>query len=301
MMRRLLGTLVACALAVLVAACGGANVGPTPNPGGGGNGGSQQPPPAINTPPQVKSITVSDARVEAGAPVTLTAVVEDAETPVTSLSYAWTFPPGSITGTSDGSTVTYTPSADLKTPGDFEIGVIVTERYTSAGVQAENKATGSVTLHVNNSTRELSELSLRFLGDFVNSSVSPEKCVAEFTDSCRGKKDEFADIDDNRHDFVIIASNLRHTGLQIAPTRLSATVHTFCSFTSKVITTQPREENCQHGECPLNSVGTAQGDCWTTNVYEKGRWWICESHFTSQTTLSPMMRAFFGMPRLDVR
>jgi hypothetical protein len=292
---------------MVVAGCGGSNVGPTPNPGGGGNngnGGGQQPPPAINTPPQIKSITASETRVEAGAPVTLTAVVEDAETPVADLSFAWTFPlGGSISGglSGGGNTFTWTPNTELKTPGDYEITLTVTERYTSSGVAAVNTATGTVTVHVNNSPRELAELSLRFLGDFVTSSIPPEKCVAEFTDSCRGKKDEFSDIDDNRHDFLIIASNLRHTGLQIAPNNLSATVHTFCSFTSKVITTQPREENCQHGECPLNSVGTAQGDCWTTNLYEKGRWWICESHFTSQTTLSPMMRAFFGMPRLDVR
>ena len=113
-------------------------------------------------------------------------------------------------------------------------------------------------------------------------------------DERTGKKDEFNDIADNRHDFLIIASSLRPTGVQIGSSRLNATVHTFCSFTSKVITTQPREEGCQHGECPLNSVGTAQGDCYTTNVYEKGRWWICESHFLGAAPLSPMMRAFFG-------
>jgi len=254
----------------------------------------------VNTPPQVKSITVSDTRVEVGTPVTLTAVVEDAETPVANLTFAWTFPSGGITGTGNGSTVAWTPGPELKTPADYELRVTVTERYTSGGVQVENTATGNVTVHVNNSAKELAELSVRFLNDFANSSVPPSKCVSEFSDSCRGKKDEFNDIDDNRHDFLIIGSTIRHTSLSIAPSRTNATVHTFCSFTSRVITTQPREEGCRNGACPLNSEGTATGDCWTTNVYEGGRWWICESHFTSTSSLSPLMRAFFGMRRLEL-
>jgi hypothetical protein len=299
MMRRIIAALVACAAAVIVSACGGSSITPSPTPGGsggGGSGGGQQPPP-VNTPPQVKSITVSNARVEAGSPVTLTAVVEDAETPVAGLSFAWTFPAGSITGSGDGSTVTYTPSVDLKTPGDFEIGVSVTERYTSNGVQLENKATGSVTLHVNNSLRELAELSLRFLGDFATSSVTPERCVAEFSDSCAGKKDEFSDISNNRHDFLILSSTLRPTSVDLNPSRLKATVHTFCGFSSRIITTQPR--SCSVADCPFNTVQKVEGDCFTTNVYEQGRWWICESHFNGQL-LSAAQRAFLGLRQPDL-
>src|SRR4029079_5947477 len=115
-----------------------------------------------------------------------------------------------------------------------------------------------------------------------------------------GKKDERADIDDNRHDFEIVGSTLRHTGLSIAPDRLSATVHTFCSFTSKVITTEPRDESCQGGKCPLGSVGSVQGDCWTTDVYQNGRWWLCQSHFTAQGgVVSDFARAFFRIKPSD--
>jgi hypothetical protein len=219
--------------------------------------------------------------------------------------FSWGIPPGSVTGTGNGSAITFTPSTDLKTPADYEITVTVTERYTgTGGVPAENKATGSVTLHVNNSPKELADMSLRFLGDFVNSKVSPDKCVAEFSDSCSGKKEEFQDIDDNRHDFEIIASTLRHLSLSIAPNRVSATVHTFCSFTSKVITTNPREESCANGKCPLGSIqGPVTGDCFTTNVYEKGRWWLCESHLgpLPGTTLHAFARALFHMERHELR
>lgn len=275
---------------MIVAACGGSGTAPTPPPG--------QPPPVVNTPPLVKSITVSDPRVETGTPVTLTAVVEDAETPVANLTFAWTVPVGAgtggVSGSGNGSTVAWTPSTGLKTPADYELSVTVTERYTSGGVQAENTATGTVTVHVNNSPKELADLSLRFLGDFATSSVSPERCVSEFTDSCAGKKDEFSDISNNRHDFLILSSTLRPTSVDLNPSRLKATVHTFCAFSSKIITREPRSPGCANGACPFDAVQNVEGDCFTTNVYEQGRWWICESHFNGRL-LSAAQRAFLGL------
>ena len=285
---------------LIVAACGGPRTNPSPIPGGGGNGGGVEQPPPVNTPPQIKSITVSDTRVETGAPVTLTAVVEDAETPVANLLFAWTFPlagstSGSVSG--NGTAFTWTPGTDLKTPGDFEVGLVVTERYTSNGVAAENKTSGTVKLHVNNSPKELAELSLRFLGDFATSTVSPERCVSEFSDGCAGKKDEFTDITNNRHDFVILSSTLRPTSVDMNASRLKATVHTFCGFSSRIITTEPR--SCSSADCPFNTVQKVEGDCFTTNVYEQGRWWICESHFNG-TLLSAAQRAFMGLRRLEL-
>ena len=281
--------MAACFAALIAGACSNPPTQPSPPPGSGG----QQPPPVNNTPPQVKSIVLSETRAEVGTPLTLTASVEDVETPVASLTYAWTAPTGTFSGT--GAVVTWVAGQDAVTPADVILTLTVTEKYGTGATAGENKVTSTTTVHLNNSPRELTELSLRFLNDFANSRVSAEKCVSEFSDSCSGKKDELQDIDDNRHDFEIIASTLRHTGLSIAPSRVLATVHTACSFTSRVITTTPREESCQGGKCPLGSVGSVQGDCWTTNVYEKGRWWICESRFSSPTTLTALGRAFFGI------
>ena len=94
--RHALPLLAACLVAAMLGACGGPGTGPTPPPGGGGNGGQQ---PTPNTPPQVKSVTVAQSRVEVGTPVTVTAVVEDAETPVANLTYAWTASTGRFCGT----------------------------------------------------------------------------------------------------------------------------------------------------------------------------------------------------------
>lgn len=297
-MRRIaVAGIVACMAALIMAACGG--TAPTsPNPGGGTGGGGVTPPP--NTPPTIKSITVSDTRVEVGAPVTLTAVVEDLETPVANLTYTWSADTGTFAGT--GAVVTWTPGSDAKTPADYVVTLTVTERYTSGSATVENKAVGTTTAHVNNSLKELADLSLQFLGDFADSRVSADKCVSVFSDSCAsGRADEFDDISGNRHDLLILASTLRPTGVSMAPSRVTATVHTFCSFTSQVISKNPVK--CIG--CVFGSVGTTSGDCYTTDVYEKGRWWLCQSHYTSQSnSLSAfeqaLERTLFGIRKPKV-
>lgn len=291
----LFGLVAACAGAAFITACGSTPA-PTPNPGGG-----NPPPPVINTPPQIKSVTASAASAEAGTPVTLTAVVEDAETPVASLTYEWKADTGAFTGT--GASVAWVAGQDAKTPAEVVLTLTITERYTSGSTTLENKVAGTANVHLNNSPKELAELSLRFLGDFADSKASADKCVSEFSDTCaRDKKDEFEDITNDRHDFLHLASTLRHTGLSISADRRTATVHTFCSFTSRVITTNPQSGGCVNSpaSCPFNGEGTAQGDCWTTNVYEKGRWWLCASHYTPTGSLTAFARAFFGNRRFEL-
>src|SRR3954465_1849223 len=126
-MRRGVMVLAAAFLGVVFAACHGSS--PIAPPPATGN----PPPPVVNTPPVVKSIAASDTRVEVGSPVTLTATVEDAETPVANLTYAWSVPNGTVSGT--GTVVQWTPGADAVTPADFTVTLNVTEVYTSSGSQ----------------------------------------------------------------------------------------------------------------------------------------------------------------------
>jgi hypothetical protein len=286
-MRLWLGSLVAVAAAVIIAACSGSSP-VTPSPGDGST-------PPVNTPPQIKSITLSDQRAEVGTPITVIASVEDAETPVANLTYTWTADTGTFSGS--GPTVTWVAGPDAQTPADVALTLTVTERYSTGTTTAENIVTSSTSVHVNNSPKELADLSLRFLGNFANSGVSPKDCTSEFSDICgSGKADEISNISDNRHDFKILASTLRATSVELPPARLTAKVHTFCAFTSRVITTQPQSGGCSTpGSCPLDSVQSVQGDCWTTNVYDQGRWWLCESHFTGNAVPTAFERAFFGI------
>jgi hypothetical protein len=304
MRRLLIGMVVACVAAGMAVACGPPATGPTQTPGGGGGGGVQQPPPIPNTPPQIKSITVSDTRVEVGTPLTITAVAEDAETPVANLEYRWSADTGTFSGKT--AVVTWTPGNDAKTPADYVITLTLVETFTSGTATLENKVTSTTTAHVNNSNRELAEMSVRFLNDFANSAVSADKCLGEFDETVptckRGKADELNDISMNRHDLQIVASQIRPTSVSIGAGRTTATVHTFCAFTSKVITTQP--QNCLG--CKLGDVGSTAGDCFTSNVYVAGRWWLCESHYNSTSNSATVLEralegALFGIRRSDLR
>jgi hypothetical protein len=303
MRRTWAGSLFALVAALIIAACGSPPITPTPPPGGGGGGGVQEPPPPPNTPPQIKSIVASDTRVEVGTPITLSATVEDAETPVANLEYRWSADTGTFTGNS--AVVTWAPAANATTPADYVIRLTVVETYRvgpTGTIVLENTVNSTLTVHVNNSPKELTDLALRFLGDFANSSVSPERCVSEFADSCGGKKAELQDIIDNRHDFLILSSTLRHTSLQIASSRNSATVNTACAFTSRVISQTPQSGGClaNPASCQFGSIQPADGNCKTTHVYQGGRWWICESSYEAKTALTAFERAFFGIRRPEM-
>ena len=283
------GSLISFVAAGIMAACGGTTP-ITPTPGGGGNGGTGGGGTTTNTPPQIKSITLSDTRVEAGTPVTITAVAEDAETPIANLEFRWEAETGTFSGNT--AVVTWTPGSNAKTPADYVITLTLVETFTIGPFTLENKAISTATAHVNNSTKELADMSVRFLTDFANSSIPADRCLGEFDVTqpvcVGGKADEFNDIFRNRHDLLIMASTIRPTSVSIAQSRTNATVHTFCSFTSKVISSEPL--NCPG--CVLGNVGTTSGDCYTTNVYVGGRWWLCESHYTSTSnSLTAFQRA----------
>jgi len=288
-------------LAVTIAGCGGGSpIRPGGGTGTGGANGSGGSGGGIgggvtNTPPVVKAIVGTENRAEVGRPFTLIATVEDAETALDKLTYTWSAPTGTFSGT--GATVQWTPGADLQTPADVTVTLTVTESYASGSSQLQNTATGTASVHLNNSPKELADLSLRFLGDFADSKVSPDRCVSEFTPNCSGKKDEFSDISGNRHDFQILSSTLRATAVDEPTASGKRTVHTFCAFTSRVITTEP--QTCSKADCPFNSVQSVQGDCFTTNVYEQGRWWLCESHFNGTRALTGFDRGFFGIRPSD--
>ncbi|HYT74584.1 MAG TPA: hypothetical protein VEL79_07545 [Vicinamibacterales bacterium] len=292
-MRRVaLAALAAALTAAIIAACGGSTpVAPTSSGSGTGGSGGGTP----NTPPTIKSIAVSDTRIEVGTPVTLTATVEDAETPVDNLTYQWTAATGTFSGT--GRVVTWTAGADAVTPADFPLRLTVTE-HTAGSTAVVNTVTASVTVHVNNSPKELADLSLRFLGDFADSRISPDTCVSEFSNTCKsGKADEFSNISDNRHDFQILSSTLRTSSVDWVPVRANATVHTFCHFESLILHTPA---NCSSADCPVGTVQKVEGDCYTTDIYENGRWWLCESHFNGVRVLSALERAFFGIRRPEI-
>lgn len=280
-----LRTVVVAVITVAALSCGGSPSGPAPVPGGGG----VTIPDPTNLPPVIKSITASAQRTEIDTDVTLTAVVEDAETAVSQLKLEWTAEAGTIAG--EGLSVTWRAPKDRPTPKDYTIKLTVTETYGTAGaggVRPQHVVSAdSPSVRVHDSPTELGDLSVGFLTDFANSSVSPATCVRNFSDSCIGKSDEFNDISENRSHLTILGSSLTLRSVRVASNNVRANMTVACSFTSRV-------NKCDAGavDCHVGDVGTVTGDCTLTGVYEQQRWWLCESHFAARSGAAAFLRLF---------
>lgn len=281
--------MVVCLAGFLFFGCGGSSNSPTPvTPPSSASGPSAGPP--VNFAPVVDSITASADRVEVDSEITLTATVKDQETPIEQLRFEWKASAGTFTG--EGPLVKWRAPKDLKTPADYEISLTITENYgtpDSSGRRPQNVTTATAPLvRVHNSPKELGDLSLQFLGDFANSSISASTCLRDFTDSCRGKAEEKNDIEANRAHFEILNSSLTLRSVNVASSGLSANMTVACSFTSRI-------KACDAGDkaCVVGDVGTARGDCLLTGKYENRRWWLCDSNFAGK--LLGSMRSFFGV------
>jgi hypothetical protein len=248
---------------------------------------------AVNTPPVIEAVVASASRAEVETDVTVTATVRDAETPVAQLKFDWKANAGTFTG--EGASVKWRAPKGTATPADYTITLTVTETYgtgNAVGGSQQNivNATSPV-VRLHDSPKELGDLGLSFLGDFANSSVSPSACVRDFSDGCKGKADEKSDIEFNREHFVITGSSLRLQNARVAATGLTADVSVACSFTSRIIKCEPGDTGCIVG-----SVGTVAGTCALTGVYERQRWWLCESHFAG-AKVPLAFRSFFSRER----
>lgn len=290
--RRLLPVISGTFLATLVVLCGAcaspsAPVPPQTPPS------TQPPTPPVNTAPVLSSITASVARAEVNEWIAITADVEDAETPVDALAYAWAADAGEFAGT--GRVVAWRlPSGKTDTPLDLKVTLTVIESYgsiDSAGVpvRLEHRIVRNATLsRVHDSPAELSKMAIHFLVDlFGNSSVKPEMCLVDFSDACRGKLDELHDIQTNRSEFLILAATARVTSVTLDAARTSASIDAPCAFRDRHL--------------PTGKEGTSAGTCKLTAVYENRRWWLCSSGFQgtcgscdATSALRPMtMREFF--------
>jgi hypothetical protein len=275
-------------LGFLISACGGSSNSPTPV----FQSNSSPPPssgPSVNVAPVIESISASADRVEVDNEITVTAVVQDQETPLDELRFDWSADAGTFSG--EGAVVKWRAPRDIKTPADYELRLKVTETYgspSSAGVRPQNVTTGSVpVVRVHDSQKELGDLAMQFLNDFAQSGVPASTCVRDFSDSCRGKAEERGDIEANRLHFDILNSSLTLRSVSVSSSGLSANVVVACSFTSRIKACDPGDKACVVGD-----VGTARGDCILTGKYEERRWWLCDSHFIGR--LAASLRAFFG-------
>jgi hypothetical protein len=230
---------------------------------------------ATKTPPRITALTASRARTEIDTDITLTAVVESADTPVDQLAYEWTADRGTFTGA--GRQVRWRAPRNERTPATYDLKLTVIQRYTSLDADGntenrENKATSAIAVRVHDSRKEVTDLALTFLADFSDSSVTAEVCLRNFSDNCPGKREELEDIRYNRTTYRITSSRFSVNRVTFDEPMLWAEINAPCEFTSIVRATGKTE--------------TVKGDCRLTAVYEPGHWWLCDSRFAGSATSS---------------
>jgi hypothetical protein len=251
---------------------------------------SRSCPVVINTPPVVGKFTVQGVRrneppnfADALEEVPVSVDVTDAESPLSDLKFNWSAAVGTFSGV--GRSVTWKAPAVVQAPTEVMINVEVVETYTSQGKSIDNKSTGSTTLSLHDSGKEVGDLSRQFLLDFSDSKLTDIAYIMRnFLPGCYGTADETSQVTDNRRNFEIIESFVGQAsttvdfgGLFPFPGRnpqsgdARALVRTF--WKSKVRRT--------FDGLIAGQETTANGIDHVAAVYrrEQNRWWLCDSQY----------------------
>lgn len=245
--------------------------------------------PSPNTLPVIVSLAVQGTRPEQpanyadlGEELVLTAVVQDAETPISQLEYEWSAGGGIFTGT--GPVVRWRAPAVMTTPAQLSISLKVTEVIAVAGggegaAAITQSVTATTTVRVHDSLKEVRTIADQFLLDFSISSVAPAHVVRNFWDGCPGKADELVDVQRNRDTYLINSYQIS------SPTYLVVSFKGTCPFR------QRKGDACvqtpvvwRATDKGTGKTETATGLAQTSAVYRDSRWWLCDSDFDGVVT-----------------
>lgn len=247
-----------------------------------------------NTPPVISSIVAQGSRpnqpanmADLGESLAVIAAVQDAETPPASLGYEWTASCGSVSGA--GPSVSWRAPLQGPTPTTCLLALTVVEPYlgtddSGAPVPREHRVSTQVTINVHDSVREVVAMAEQFMADFSNSQTPPEVVLRNFSDQCGGKPAELEDVRFNRANYVILSASLSQG-------RATINFGGICSFRSR-----PGDACAQvdaRWKSQIKATGqieTVEGTDHMTAVYERPRWWLCDSDFDGK--LVPSMNRF---------
>jgi IPT/TIG domain len=250
------------------------------------------PTPVTNTPPVIASIVALGTRInepqrfaDLNEEINVTATVQDAETPVTQLSYDWTSSAGgTFTGT--GQTVKWRAPATVPFQAAATLTLTVTERYDSVDevglpVTKQNQVSSSIAVSIHDSANEVGSLARQFLLDFSDSSIRDVAYIMRnFQPGCYGTAEETGQVADNRIHFKILSS-------QIGPAAVTVRFGGFCPFRSKP------GDACAQVPSTWNSIflddgmpTSVTGVDQVAAVYSKDeqRWRLCDSQYDGHQT-----------------
>jgi hypothetical protein len=229
-----------------------------------------------NTPPVIRSIVAQGKRLrqpanfaDYGEIVTVTAVVEDAQTNPALLTYQWSAScGGSFTGT--GRVVEWrTPAATSIVATTCNVELIVSD--------GPRVVTGTLPVRVHDSAGEVRNLVLEFLNDFADSTIPAELTVRNFSNSCQGKADELKDITNNRATRIINSHTYGTPAVTVAFNTVCKTkTGDACAVTAVEWNSTVKQ---------TGAIEIAKGASTITGVYRDSRWWLCDSLFDGASSL----------------
>jgi hypothetical protein len=225
-------------------------------------------PPVVNLAPVITSLAIGP-RIEAEDDLSVSANVQDADTPLDQLIYHWSVEPASGAFVGSGRHVVWTAPRGQRTPGVYVFNVTVIDQYVSAGQPRENTTSASLPVHYNDSHKETADLALAYLSDYANYSVAPEQIVRNFSDHCPGKLVELQAVQNNRRDYQILGGDFSVALTGLYDDRTVGEVVAPCTFRSISKAT--------------GKTVTTAGTCRLTTVYEDWRWMLCDSRFSTNT------------------
>lgn len=263
-----------CVVVSLFAACGGSGPGPSPIPPP-----PPPPPPPANNVPVIDSISVQGTRpqepptfADVNEVVTVEARVRDDETAVDQLTYNWSAPVGTFSGT--GARVTWQAPPTAQTPPQpVTLTLQVVERY---GTNLEHRVSKTVDVMLHDSLKEVGDMARQFLLDFSDSSKDASVVLRNFDPNCYGYGPELEDVNDNRRELRIVASEI---GIPQVTVRFGG----LCPFRNRA------GDACAQVRVFWSSVrasdgvfmGNSRGVDQVAAMYSRDqkRWRLCDSQF----------------------
>lgn len=245
----------------------------------------------VNTPPSIASMSARGTRgdeppqfADVGEEIDVVATVQDAETPVSQLTYEWTSTAGGTFSGSGAAAKWRAPQA-AGTPLTATLTLTVIERYSAFDsnglpMTSENRVSKSIAVSLHDSLAEVGGMARQFLLDFSDSNIRDVNYIMRnFTDTTsvcsHGKASETSDVKHNRDTFRITSSFVGPADVIIAfgtICRVQSAAGDACAFV------------------PVDWVSTILADgtrehAWGTDqvsaiyVPNEQRWGLCASNF----------------------
>lgn len=257
-------------------------------------------PTGTNAAPTVGAIAVTPPRdnqpsslATIGDRVTLTATINDAETPLADLTIEWSALPNIGAFSGSGASVQWTAPASTSSPQSVVLMLTVLERYleadaSGAPVQREHRVQRTTTVRVHDTVKEVTEMATDFLTLFSNSSLGPEAVLHNFSQTCDGGdgyEQEYGDVVTSRDTRVILTHEIS------APTKFEWGFgeDRICTGTNKttagdVCVTIP--VTWTEKLIGSDDIDTVSGLDFVSAVYEETRWRLCHSKWEGFSTIT---------------